>query len=133
MARSLFNYGNSKAFSIDVTNISMEDFMEQLNKVLHDGSFKVLPAAGWWMRAFMVLPSEVKPTGPKGHITKGDVLSFIEGNILVLGERKAAAEAAPKSSKPESKPAVAAKKQKAAKKAAPKKVNPMKDPNDPFK
>lgn len=53
--------------------------------MLHGGSIKVAPAAGAWMRAYMVLPTEVKATGPKGYITKTDVLSHIESNKLVKG------------------------------------------------
>ena len=46
--------------------------------------FKVSPAAGWWMRNYLVLPSQVKATGPRGYHTKGDVLAFIEANKLEL-------------------------------------------------
>ena len=68
------------------------------------------------------MPSEVTQTGPKGYITKGDVLAFIEGNKVLLGERKLAAEKASKPSKPAAKKA-----------AAPKQASAAKDVNDPFK
>jgi len=35
----------------------------------------------------MILPGEVVATGPKGFITKGDVLSHIESNKLEKGKR----------------------------------------------
>ena len=65
--------------------IGTDAFLDELDHMLHGGSIKVSPAAGWWMRAYMVLPSEVKPTGPKGFILKSDVMEHIESNNLVLG------------------------------------------------
>ena len=44
--------------------------------------FKVAPAAGTYMRRFGVLPSQIKATGPKGHVLKSDVLQFIEDNKM---------------------------------------------------
>ena len=41
-------------------------------------NFKVSPAAGWWLRSYGVLPSQVAATGPKGYIVKGDVLKVIK-------------------------------------------------------
>ena len=72
----------------------------------------------------MIMPAEVKATGPKGFLLKSDVLEFIETNKLVKGQRKpvAAAAAAPTEKK--------AKKPAAAKKEA--KASPAYDPNDPF-
>ena len=40
--------------------------------------FKVAPAAGWWMRSYGVLPSQLTASGPKGYIVKGDVLKHIK-------------------------------------------------------
>jgi hypothetical protein len=88
---------------------------------MHSGAFKIAPSAGWWMRTYMVMPSELKPTGPKGFILKSDVLEHIEANKLVKGERK--------------EPVAPAKKEtKAPKKAAPQQAaSAAFDPNDPFK
>jgi len=40
--------------------------------------FRISPAASHWMRLFMILPNEVQATGPKGFISKGDVLDHIQ-------------------------------------------------------
>jgi hypothetical protein len=53
--------------------------------MLHSGTIKVAPAAGAWMRQYLILPTEVKATGPKGYIIKSDVLAHIEANKLVKG------------------------------------------------
>ena len=93
------------------------DWIEEFDHVLHSGAFKVAPSAGWWMRTYRVMPSELSATGPKGFILKSDVLAHIEKNKLVKGQRK--------------EPAVS--KKPAAKKTAPKKeASPAVDPNDPF-
>ena len=62
-------------------------------------NFKVSPAAGWWLRSYGVLPSQVAPTGPKGYIVKGDVLKVIKADNLSLRPQEAhsmTAEAPPK-------------------------------------
>ena len=51
--------------------------------------FKVSPAAGWWLRSYGVLPSELQASGPKGYIIKGDVLKHIKANNLSLRPREA--------------------------------------------
>ena len=69
----------------------------------------------------MILPTEVKPTGPKGYLLKGDVLKHIEDNKLEKGKRVGASPSGKKSPP------------KQAKKAAPKgDSSPAFDPNDPF-
>ena len=67
----------------------------------------------------MVLPSEVKATGPKGYIVKEDVLAHIEKNKLQKGVRADVA-----------KPAGGAPKKPSAPKAQPK--SQAADPNSPF-
>ena len=58
--------------------------------------FKVAPAAGWWMRAYGVLPSDVVQTGPRGYILKGDVLKVIKAkNLALRPKEEAASPAAP--------------------------------------
>ena len=52
-------------------------------------NFKVSPAAGWWLRSYGVLPSQVAPTGPKGYIVKGDVLKVIKADNLSLRPQEA--------------------------------------------
>ena len=62
-------------------------------------NFKVSPAAGWWLRSYGVLPSQVAATGPKGYIVKGDVLKVIKADNLSLRPQEAhsvTAEATPK-------------------------------------
>jgi hypothetical protein len=46
--------------------------------MLHDPKNKIGPAAGWYMRTYLIMPAEVKASGPKGFIVKGDVLAHIE-------------------------------------------------------
>ena len=44
---------------------------------------KVAPAASGYLRGFGVLPSQIgTPTGPRGHLTKQDVLAYIAKNNL---------------------------------------------------
>ena len=73
--------------------------------------FKVAPAAGWWMRTYGVLPSDVEQTGPRGYIVKGDVLKVIKAKNLSMRPKE---EAAPTPSAPKEEP-------KAKKATAPKK------------
>jgi len=54
--------------------------MKELEAMIHDGSFKVSPAAGFYMRTYRVMPSEVAASGPKGYILKSDVLEYIDKN-----------------------------------------------------
>lgn len=90
-----------------------EDFLHELDKMIHDGTFKVAPSAGFYMRTYRVLPSELTPSGPKGYIQKGDVLAFVEKNNLQKGQVRSTAGAgkasspvaAPKQAPPKSKPA----------------------------
>ena len=63
------------------------EFLDQLDHMIHSGDFKISPSAGWWLRTYMVLPTEVKSTGPKGYLLKGDVLKHIEDNKLEKGKR----------------------------------------------
>lgn len=69
------------------SSVGTESFFEELDHMLHGGSYKVAPAAGWWMRTYKILPTEVKATGPKGYIVKADVLAHIESNKLEKGKR----------------------------------------------
>jgi len=69
--------------------------MKQIEHLLHGGSIKVSPAAGWWMRTYLILPTELKATGPKGYITKGDVLAHIKKNNLQQGVRAGLSSAVP--------------------------------------
>ena len=108
-----------------------ESFFDELEHMIHGGDYRVAPAAGWWMRTYHILPSEVKPTGPKGFILKGDVLEHIEKNNIQKGVRvsavatKTAPSAAPVAPK---KPAAAAKKPMAGANAQ----SPAKDAANPF-
>ena len=101
-------------------------------------SFKVSPAASWWMRSYGVLPSQIKATGPRGYHTKGDVLAFIEANKITLRPREAfVAPAGASAAQPQAAAAPAAPAKKAAPKPAKKPkaqaaASPAFDPNDPF-
>jgi len=53
--------------------------------MIHSGKFKISPSAGWWLRTYMILPNEVKSTGPKGYILKGDVLAHINEHKIAKG------------------------------------------------
>jgi hypothetical protein len=53
--------------------------------MIHSGKFNISPSAGWWLRTYMILPSEVKSTGPKGYILKGDVLAYIALHNIAKG------------------------------------------------
>ena len=96
--------------------------------MIHGGKYLVAPAAGWWMRTYQVLPSEVKATGPKGYILKGDVLNHIDQNKIQKGTRVSAAPATPT---PAAQPA-AAKKPAAKKATGPVTESPKRDDNNPF-
>ena len=95
--------------------------------MIHGGKYLVAPAAGWWMRTYQILPSEVIATGPKGFILKGDVLSHIDQNKIQKGARVSAVAAPTPAAKP-----AAPKKSAAKKAAAPSKGSPKKDDNNPF-
>lgn len=99
--------------------------------MIHGGKYLVAPAAGWWMRTYQILPSEVTATGPKGFILKGDVLQHIDKNKIQKGARVSAVSAAPTPTPAAAKPAAA--KKLAAKKAAGASAgSPKKDDNNPF-
>ena len=88
--------------------------------------FRVSPAAGWWMRSYGVLPSQLIASGPKGFILKGDVLSFIDANKLGLRPREVPKAATPAKAGAEKKPAAA--KKTPQNQAA----SPAFNPDDPF-
>lgn len=44
--------------------------------------FKVAPSTWFYFLNYSVLPSQVKATGPRGHLTKADVTNFIASNKL---------------------------------------------------
>ena len=97
------------------------EFMDQLDHVIHSGEFLISPSAGWWLRTYMIMPNEVKSTGPKGFLLKGDVLKHIEDNKLEKGKRVGAS------------PSKASAPKQEKKAPAPKgKASPPVDPNDPF-
>ena len=57
-------------------------------------AFKIAPAARWWMHLYNIVGKDIPTRGPKGYITKGDVLAHIEKNKLVKGIVEAPAVAA---------------------------------------
>jgi pyruvate/2-oxoglutarate dehydrogenase complex dihydrolipoamide acyltransferase (E2) component len=46
----------------------------------------ISPSAGFYMRSYFILPSEVNGSGPKHIILKEDVLKFIKDQNLKQGE-----------------------------------------------
>lgn len=74
-----------KAASLSQQSASVpgtEEFYEELERILHDPTTQVSPAAGFYLRMYKLLPSQVKATGPKGHVLKEDVISYAEKNNL---------------------------------------------------
>jgi pyruvate/2-oxoglutarate dehydrogenase complex dihydrolipoamide acyltransferase (E2) component len=47
--------------------------------------FRITPSAGFYLKTYQVLPSEVKASGPKTYIQKGDVLSFVKAQNIQKG------------------------------------------------
>lgn len=89
--------------------------------MIHSGEFLISPSAGWWLRTYMIMPNEVKSTGPKGYLIKGDVLKHIEVNKLEKGNRISNYHSKENTSK------------QSKKSLAPKgNSSPPVDPNDPF-
>lgn len=107
--------------------VGSDAFFDELESMIHGGKYLVAPAAGWWMRTYQILPSEVTATGPKGFILKGDVLAHIEQNKIQKGARVSPVAAPTPAAKP-----AASKKPAAKKAAAPSKDSPKKDDNNPF-
>lgn len=66
---------------------SQDDFFKELDHEAHSGKYKVGPAALAMMRGYMILPKEVKPTGPKGYITKEDVLKHANSTNKKFGHK----------------------------------------------
>jgi len=52
------------------------DFTSEYHKLEH--SFRITPSAAYYLKTFQILPNEVKATGPKSYIQKGDVKKFIK-------------------------------------------------------
>ena len=103
-------------------------FFDELEHMLHGSKHKVSPAAGAWMRAYMVLPTEVKATGPKGYIIKEDVMTHISANQLVKGQRKNQSHSSTK----QAAPASPAQKEKKVNQKKDPNVSPKFDPMNPF-
>ena len=61
--------GTKQTSAAAVTTI---DFSKEYHS--QEEKFKITPSAGYYLRTFEVLPSEVKASGPKNYIQKGDVL-----------------------------------------------------------
>ena len=91
--------------------VDSSDYAAKLQAEL-DSGIHVSPAAAWHLSKNHLLPSDVKPTGPRGYITKGDVLASVEAEGP--GPRKQATaspkkEKKAKKAKPAKKPAAAPK------------------------
>jgi hypothetical protein len=61
---------------------------EEMAEIIHHSDKKISPAAGFYMRTYFIMPDEITPTGPKGYITKTDVLDFVDKNKAELEARK---------------------------------------------
>ena len=53
------------------------------DKIHHEmKNLKVAPSTWFYFLNYRVLPSQVKATGPRGYLTKADLINFITGNKL---------------------------------------------------
>ncbi len=53
------------------------------DKIHHEmKNIKVAPSTWLYFLNYGVLPSQVKATGPRGYLTKADLINFITGNRL---------------------------------------------------
>jgi len=53
------------------------------DKIHHEmKNIKVAPSTWFYFLNYGVLPSQVKATGPRGYLTKADLINFITGNRL---------------------------------------------------
>ena len=91
---SLFCLSGQHETTLKMMNISSRHFFASstgfdASLAAEMARFKVSPAAGWWLRSYGVLPSQVAATGPKGYIVKGDVLKLIKSNNLSLRPQEA--------------------------------------------
>jgi len=69
-----FNGANFRLFSNSGFAASLHEEMSGM---------KVAPAASGYLRGFGILPSLIgAPTGPRGHLTKQDVLAYISKHNL---------------------------------------------------
>jgi hypothetical protein len=59
-----------------------ETILEQSHKI------KVAPAAITYLRRYAIFPGHVKATGPRGHLTKQDVLGYVNRMNLKTVELK---------------------------------------------
>ncbi|CDW83261.1 dihydrolipoyllysine-residue acetyltransferase component 1 of pyruvate dehydrogenase mitochondrial-like [Stylonychia lemnae] len=66
---------------------SHHDFETEYHK--QESSYLIAPSAGFYLKSYQVLPSEVKASGPKNLIQKGDVLSFIKSSNIQKGQKRA--------------------------------------------
>jgi hypothetical protein len=64
--------------------VSSIDFSAEYHK--QESSFRITPSAAYYLKTYKILPSEVKPTGPKSYIQKGDVKGFISAKSIVIGK-----------------------------------------------
>ena len=55
---------------------SAVNFDEEYHK--QESNYLIAPSAGWYLHSYKILPNEVKGSGPKNLIQKGDVLEFIK-------------------------------------------------------
>mmetsp|Transcript_24026 Transcript_24026/g.36964 ORF Transcript_24026/g.36964 Transcript_24026/m.36964 type:complete len:184 (+) Transcript_24026:142-693(+) len=58
-------------------SVSSEDYEAQLHAQL-ESAIHVSPSATFYLRKHKLLPKDVEATGPKGMLTKGDVLGHVE-------------------------------------------------------
>lgn len=96
------------AVKSDVVEHSVtDDFYSKLDHEAHSGKYKIGPAALAMMRGYMVFPNEVKPTGPKGYITKEDVVNYANSHQKKFGHKVQNSEPAKQAASPAQTPAAA--------------------------
>ena len=63
------------------TTTSATSFADKIHHEMKN--MKVAPSTWFYFLNYGVLPSQVKATGPRGYLTKADLINFITGNKLV--------------------------------------------------
>lgn len=89
-----------------------------IDEQIHHSEVLISPSAGFYMRTYLISPSELTGSGRRGLIQKQDVLDFVQANNITKGSR-ASAPKAPAKKPPTKQPA-------ASKTSSP-------SSNDPFK
>lgn len=118
--------------SLSRFSFATSGFEKQIHDEMH--ARKVAPSTWYYFLNYRVLPSQVKATGPRGYLTKSDVILHIEANKLqkqaVESDFQAPKETSPATPAQPEKPKAKKQASKQAGKQA--QASPVRDPNNPF-